>query len=302
MDCIKNSPLISIIVPCYNVEKFIDQCISSIVAQTYSNLEILLVNDGSDDNTGVCCDMWQKKDNRIRVIHQQNQGPSNARKIGLECASGEFIAFVDADDWIEPTMIDRLYMLVKIENCDIVYCDADDFKHERDNGERLMRLHFDARNMNIEDVIINLIKFKFDCVLWNKLFKRELFNNILFPKFQQWEDAVICVQLFLKTTSIGYDYSVLYHHRISPDSLTFKDDPENILRRKKETLNNWNEIKKILSQHEDYYKYKEAIDWRLNNLPYQTVSILKKYLTLPKYFIPYGLILLYRLLKPQKKQ
>jgi hypothetical protein len=120
-------------------------------------------------------------------------------------------------------------------------------------------------------------------------FSPELFKNIVFPKCQEWEDAVICVQLFLAAVSVGYEYSVLYHHRYNAKSLTLKNDAENRKRRKKETYNNWHNIQKILLRHKDYYKYKEAIEWRLNNLPYRPFIV-----KLLKYMIPYGIVAIYR--------
>ena len=99
-----SSPLLSVIVPCYNVEKYLDKCIASIGAQTYANLEIILIDDGSADRTGELCDVWQARDPRIKVIHKQNEGSSYARKTGVENATAEYFAFVDSDDWIDPYM------------------------------------------------------------------------------------------------------------------------------------------------------------------------------------------------------
>ena len=111
--------LISVIVPVYNVEKFLDKCISSIVNQTYKNLEIILIDDGSTDESVQICDKWQEKDNRVRLTHKENTGVSDTRNIGLEKTTGEYICFVDSDDYIEPDYIENLYKSLTENNADI---------------------------------------------------------------------------------------------------------------------------------------------------------------------------------------
>jgi glycosyltransferase involved in cell wall biosynthesis len=282
---------ISIIIPVYNVEKYLVKCLESVLSQTFTDFECILVDDCSSDNSPEICDKYAQNDSRIKVIHKKrNEGLPQARGTGFGESIGEYILFLDSDDWIESKMAERLYALAVIGNYDIVYCDADDFNDTEENGERAVRKHFDTRNMNKDDIMRNLIKYKYDCCVWNKLFKRELFKNIVFPKYQQWEDAVICVQLFLNAADIGYEYSILYHHRYNRDSLTWKDDAENRKRRQKETYNNWHDIQKILLRRDDYYKYKEAIERRLNNLPYQQSLIVK----VLKYIIPYGIAEIYK--------
>lgn len=306
------NPKISIIIPVYNVEKYLPECLDSILSQTFTNFECILVNDHSPDKCPDICDEYAEKDKRVRVIHKkENEGLPQARKTGFNESIGDYILYVDSDDWMEQNMVERLYILAKTGNYDIVYCDTDNFHDSLENGVRFVRMHFDTRKMNKDEIMINLIKYNYDCVVWNKLFRRELFKNIYFPKFWQFEDAVVCVQLFLNATNIGYEYSVLYHHREHPESLTGKNyvdgvkkHVDNIKRHKEELFYNWTIIQKILSQRGDYYKYKEAIEWTLNHLNYfyyEPPSMIKlskmKLLTLPKYIVPYGIILLYRLLK-----
>ena len=114
-------PLISVVVPVYRVEKYLDHCIQSIAAQTYPNLEILLVDDGSPDGSGAICDRWAEKDSRIRVFHKQNAGAGAARNTALDAAAGELIAFVDSDDYLQPNMYAHLYGLMK-DGVDIAEC------------------------------------------------------------------------------------------------------------------------------------------------------------------------------------
>jgi glycosyltransferase involved in cell wall biosynthesis len=279
----------------YNVEKYLGQCLDSILSQTFTDFECIIVNDNSPDKSPDICDKYAQKDKRIKVIHKkQNEGSSQARKTGFDESIGEYILFIDSDDWIEPKMVERLYNLAVIENHDIVYCDAVEFNGCQGNDVRVIHSSFDTRNMNKDDIICSLLKYKLSWFIWNKLFKRELFENIIFPKFQHAEDAVICVQLFLNATSIGYEYSILYNHRHNIDSLSWKNDAANRKRRKEETYNNLFELQKILSQREDYYKYKDAIEWKMHNLPYQQSFVKLFILKVLKCIIPYGIILIYR--------
>lgn len=113
---------ISIVVPIYNVEKYLDQCVKSIINQTYKNLEIILVNDGSIDNSGKICDKYKRQDNRVIVIHKENGGSSDARNVGIQIATGKYIGFVDSDDYIEKDMYEFLYNNMINENADISCC------------------------------------------------------------------------------------------------------------------------------------------------------------------------------------
>ena len=117
-----NCPLVSIIVPVYQVEKYLEKCLGSIIGQTYGNLEIILVDDGSTDHGPAICDRYQTEDSRIQVIHQANGGLSHARNVGLAAATGDFISFVDSDDWIEPQMIDALMSALQETGADIAVC------------------------------------------------------------------------------------------------------------------------------------------------------------------------------------
>lgn len=174
-----NSPLISVIVPVYKVEKFLDKCISSLISQSYKNLEIILVDDGSPDKSGKICDAWSNKDDRILVIHQRNSGAGAARNTALKKARGDYITFVDSDDYIAPQMYE--YMLSLFENdIDIVECDYvnvwDDYMNF-DNNESVDQAKLytcvEALKENIQD-------HYFRQLIWNKLYRKNVVEGIFF--------------------------------------------------------------------------------------------------------------------------
>ena len=165
--------LISVIVPVYNVEKYLDKCIQSIVDQTYTNLEIILVDDGSPDNSGAICDEWAEKDNRIKVIHKANGGLSDARNAGLDIATGEYIAFVDSDDYIELDFYDKLYNVIKATNCDISICNLRKV-YENNNVSVNNCDTFEITEYSTTEAMSALIDDKIRQVVWNKLYKADI--------------------------------------------------------------------------------------------------------------------------------
>ena len=175
-------PLLAVIVTCYNLEQYVDRCVASIVAQLYQNLEILLIDDGSTDQTGQRCDAWQGKDQRIRVIHKNNEGLSYARKTGIENATAEYVTFVDVDDWISPDMYSDMMSALLSTHSDIAQCgfcevfegtDPPILQRKKDNIEILS---------HEEGVFLILEAKKWLSVLWNKIFKKHLFDHVEFKK------------------------------------------------------------------------------------------------------------------------
>lgn len=137
--------LISVIIPVYNVEQYLDECVASVVAQTHTNLEIILIDDGSQDESGKICDAWERKDSRIKVIHQENQSVSSARNTGIESATAEYIGFVDPDDMILPEFYENLYYAITEKNADVA------ITHEVIwNGEKVGEVPSDFRKDKIE--------------------------------------------------------------------------------------------------------------------------------------------------------
>ena len=213
-----NQPLLTIIVPCYNVEKYIDKCIASIVSQTYFNLEILLTNDGSSDETGTICDSWQKKDHRIKAIHKPNEGSSFARKTGVENATAEYVTFVDADDWIDENMYYNMMNALLSTNSDIAQCGVCDAYEDG----RVQHRSYENKDGSFE--IVDRIKgvlFIIEGKTWlsymcNKIFKKHLFDYIEFPKGRGLhEDLSIVHILFHHASQTVYlrDEYYFYLHR-----------------------------------------------------------------------------------------
>ena len=171
--------LISIIVPVYDVEKYIGRCVDSIINQTYKNLEIILVDDGSPDNCGKICDEYAKKDCRIKVLHIKNGGVSNARNVGIEASTGEYISFVDSDDVICPEMYEKLLNCALENNADIVQCH---YYHLFEDGHKEdMKCEKTVQKIeNTEDARKAVVYNKISFSVWAKLFKREIIGDIRF--------------------------------------------------------------------------------------------------------------------------
>ena len=214
--------IISVIVPVYKVEKYLQRCIESIINQTYKNLEIILIDDGSPDNCGIICDEYAKKDNRIKVIHKENGGLSDARNAGLDIATGEYIAFIDSDDYIALNMFETLHSLMIKDNSDIALCS---YMYIDENGKKI-------ESLNKQNPIKNEILSSFEAlkkigehkswyfvVAWNKLYKKEIFNNLRFPYGKINEDEFIIHKVFGKSKSISCVESMLYYYVQRSDSI-----------------------------------------------------------------------------------
>ena len=219
-------PLLAVIVPCYHAEKYIDKCISSIVGQTYTNLEILLIDDGSVDNTGALCDEWQKQDTRIRVIHQQNTGSSYARKKGVECATAEYITFVDVDDWIDRNMYADMMSALLSTNSDIAqcgYCKVYEDGHIEHCTQEGKTASIEVLGRE-EGVLLILDDKKWKSYLWNKIFRKHLFDHVVFPKDLNRGEDMISHDLFHHASQSVYLPDEYYHYYQSDGSLLRTND------------------------------------------------------------------------------
>lgn len=205
-----NNALISVIVPAYNVERYIRKCLDSVCNQTYRNLEILVIDDGSTDGTGAICDEFAAKDQRITVMHCENGGLSIARNRALDRAKGQLIGFVDSDDWIESNMFQQLHDTLISSDADIAIC-----AYYREKRGRIRKMYSDGRvfSMNRKQALSQLVKDKtFRNYVWNKLYRRELFDDIRFPEHMHFEDTAIMYRLFIKAEAFECINVPLYHH------------------------------------------------------------------------------------------
>ena len=220
MHC-NQSPLISIIIPVYNVEKYLDKCVASVVNQTYTNLEIILVDDGSPDNCPAICDQWQAKDSRIKVIRQENGGLSVARNEGLKIATGEFVGFVDSDDWIEPQMYELLLTALLETDADIAVCNYQ-IETEASNSN-ISNTELPVRKQYTPETALEKI-FKWQEFIrnyvWNKLYRRTIISDIKFSEGKLYEDVPWTTKVIGNSQKIVSIDCLLYHYLIRFDSLT----------------------------------------------------------------------------------
>lgn len=208
----ENMPLISVIVPVYKVEAYLDKCISSIVGQTYKNLEIILVDDGSPDNCPAMCDVWAAKDSRIKVIHKKNGGLSDARNFGIAVSTGEMIGFVDSDDWIEANMYELLYWHIVNEQSDIAACGVEMCW---DDGTPSRPLTKD-RNciLDRQEAMKAIIQESWiKQPVWYKLYKAELVRDISFPVGKYHEDVFWSYQAIARARQVSVFDTSCYHYR-----------------------------------------------------------------------------------------
>ena len=247
----QETPLVSIIVPVYQVEAYISECVESLLAQTYKNLEILLVDDGSTDGSGEICDEYAVKDDRVRVIHQRNQGPSVARNSGLDHMKGEYVAFVDSDDAVLPDFIESLYELLEKHHADIAACayeecGADCFSYikreasciENGGSERRIKEECAVQNVqkemhdNDKEIFMTSEQMlqqwhgkykKWETVVWNKLYRKSIFDKggeavVRFPDGRKLEDVLISHLLVANAKQIVLTMHKLYLYHIRPNS------------------------------------------------------------------------------------
>lgn len=237
------SKLVSIIVPIYKVESYLHKCIDSIINQTYKNLEIILVDDGSPDNCGKICDEFAIKDTRIKVIHKQNGGLSDARNAGLNIATGDYLYFVDSDDWISPDAIEVLISYFESNpDVDIVAGSSVDV-HEY-NGEILetsysIPLGTISQLNKIEALKHNLQN---GWAAWNKLYKKELFKDIRFPKGKINEDEAVMLFILSLCEKIILVGQPTYYYFLRPESITTSSFSEKKMHWFENCLNNRNFI------------------------------------------------------------
>ncbi|MGN8922567.1 glycosyltransferase family 2 protein [Lachnospiraceae bacterium HCP28S3_F9] len=262
--------MVTVIIPVYNVEMYLPLCINSILKQTYQNLEIILIDDGSTDDSPGICDTYALKDNRIKVIHQQNQGAAVARNTGLENATGEYIVFVDSDDFINEKMIEKLYIALKQTDSDLSICN---FKYTSENGKEIDLKETDIKNevLYTEEIIDKLFQNN-NCgyiVIWNKMYKKDLWKQIRYPVGVIYEDEAVIHHIFSKCKKVATISDELYYYRQVSGSIMHSERNEKNLDKYlaladrlmffKNTVNKEN-IRKLAYQYwyhylDDYYYF-----------------------------------------------
>lgn len=237
-------PKISIIVPVYKAEKYLHRCLNSIVAQTFTDWECILVDDGSPDNSGMICDEYSGKDRRFRVFHQENKGISATRENALYKASGEYIQFVDSDDWIEPNMLEIMLQTSIKNNADIVGCN---FVEEFLTKQNKVDVFYTSKDVFLNDVLLNRWG-----VLWKLLIARKLIidNDIHFPEnVNGGEDYVFVVScLLLCNKAVCVDNYFYHYNRFNNDSFIHTASFQNLMYQYNATLI----VEKILQQKSGY--------------------------------------------------
>ena len=210
-----NNPLVSILLPCYNVDRFLPQCVDSIIGQTYTNLQIVLIDDGSTDRTWQLMQEYANKDTRLEIYHQQNQGVASTRNHLLDKVRGDYVLFVDSDDWIQPNMVEFLLEKSKEKDADIVVCGV-----VKNNG-----VCSEAYTEEVMDQNTTIKKFLFhkelNGSLCNKLVKTRLLHNIRFDhRISYGEDALFCWSVLQRVQTVVLTNKQLYHYRMNDNSIS----------------------------------------------------------------------------------
>ncbi|WP_279006534.1 glycosyltransferase family 2 protein [Thomasclavelia cocleata] len=250
--------LISVIVPIYNIEMFVERCIKSIVEQSYKNLEIILIDDGSTDSSGDICEKWKKFDSRISVIHKKNGGLSDARNFGLDVARGSYISFIDGDDFIVKDMYKDMLNYICMYNCDICICGI----CKTENGRKFVTRPYTYKNkeftiFNSEIAIKEVLNDKIDVSSCNKLYKRNIIGKLRFPYGKTNEDFALIYKLFFfsrKIIVINKNYYKYIQRDLSITTTQFDE-----------------------KQFDKYYNCIDMLEFVKSNIP-QLVNDAEKYL------------------------
>ena len=258
------NPKLSIIVPVYNVERYIDKCIKSILDQTFKDFELILVDDGSIDNSGEICDEYIKKDSRVKVIHKKNGGLAAARNTGLIMARGDYVGFVDSDDWIEPNMFSNLYASCVKNGADISVIGV----REVDEDGSCLNEYIPS-DISFSEILKR-------AYAWNKLFKKELFinNNLFFRDGKYYEDLELIPKLFVESIKVTTVSSVGYNYLQRNNSITGSRN-EKIL----DNLWAYTQLKQYLIDKNMYLTYKEDFEKGVAYFKNYYINILYDYPT-----------------------
>ena len=281
-----NQDLISIVIPVYNVEKYLERCLQSVVDQTYKDIEIILVDDGSTDESKIICDLYESNDSRIKVIHKENGGLSDARNAGIDIAKGKYISFIDSDDYVEKDYIKSMYDAIKKDNSDISVS-LHVIKYE--NGKTKFKFENQCDKIVNAKQALEMMLYDdgLDLSAWGKLYKTVFFNNIKFPKGRIFEDAATTYKLMDKAEKISLVNQYLYNYMIRNNSISSGKFNE----KKMDLISSTKEMSDFVSQK--YPDLQRACDRRLMYAYLSTITQLaksneqKKYCDLKKELMTY---------------
>ena len=214
--------MISVIVPVYNAEKYISRCIDSILSQTFTEFEILLIDDGSPDGSGAICDEYSQKDSRVRVIHKENGGVSSARQCGIDHAQGEYIIHADPDDWIEPTMLEELYRKAVEDSADMVICD-----YWEDFNEECRKKVQSPLSLKKNDLLNDLLCQRLHGSCCNKLISNRCYKNVQFPIGLNYsEDTYVIMHIIAAGIKVTYLPKAFYHYCLDTNPSSIMKGPK----------------------------------------------------------------------------
>ncbi len=257
-------PAISVIVPVYKVEKYIHRCVDSILDQTFTDFELILVDDGSPDNCGAICDEYAAKDSRVEVIHQENGGLSAARNAGIDWAfansDSEWITYVDSDDWIHPEMLEILYTQAKINNLSVTLCN---FERATEYKEPIDVSSFVLRTITPESFFVE--NFEYSIVACGKLYKKRLFESIRYPVGTLHEDGYVTHRVTFSLSKIGVIELPLYSYYANPNSITHTASSKRL----NDALIGQRERKSFFKEN----NFKEAYDAEINHIVHITTEL-----------------------------
>ena len=224
-----STPGISIIVPVYKAQSYLRRCIDSLLAQTYTNFELILVDDGSPDNSGAICDLYARKDPRVKVFHKDNGGVSSARQYGIEHATGLYTIHADPDDWADPTMLRELYDQATATNADIIFCDY--YTHKKG---RTCHVSQTPQSLQANELLKQFLRQELHGAMWNKLIRTTLYTryNITFPReMTRWEDLFVICTLYTHPVTTVHLPRAFYHYDLgtNPHSLVRQKNNKGLL-------------------------------------------------------------------------
>lgn len=265
-------PEISIIVPVYKVEQYLSRCVESILAQTFTDFELILVDDGSPDRCPQICDEYSKRDKRIRVIHKKNGGVSDARNIGIDVATGEFIAFVDSDDWLVNDIYEYALNIQKQYNADIVEFGIRKVKDEKDAIiEKQMEKEGKVISLSGLDILPRIYQDKMggSIAAWNKLFRRSIFNTLRFEVGRLYEDTLLMPEAFFAAdVCVACDRIGYFYFQGNLNSITHREFDEKSL----DALYAYRSNRQFFIVHE----LEEALCWLDTTFAFSLINIMKK--------------------------